>query len=95
MTDKDPYIAKAKARIDQWDAEIDKVKAKAEEAEADAKIEYRRQADEMRAQRNKAESRLQDLRAASNDAWENLKSGFETAWKDISSAFDSAKSRYQ
>lgn len=95
MTNTSPYIEKARARIAQWDAEIDKVKARADEAEADAKIDYRRQLEEMRAQRDKAETRLEELRQASDAAFEDMKSGFEKAWDDISSAFDSARNRYQ
>ena len=52
MSEKNQYIEKAKARIAQWDAEIDKMKAKADEAEADAKIEYQKQLSEMRTQRD-------------------------------------------
>ncbi|WP_420403883.1 coiled coil domain-containing protein [Nisaea sp.] len=95
MSDRDHYIEKAKARIEQWNAEIAKMKARADEAEADAKIDFRRQLDEMRAERDKAEARLTELRDASDKAWDDVKSGFEKAWDDISAAFDSARTRYQ
>lgn len=95
MTDKDLYIEKARARIAQWDAEIEQMKARAEEAEADSKIEYRRQVDAMRLERDKAVTRLKELGDASDRAWDDMKSGFEKAWDDIASAFDSARTRYQ
>ncbi|WP_323797284.1 hypothetical protein [Nisaea sp.] len=40
MSEKNQYIEKARARIAQSDAEIDRIKARADEAGADAKIEY-------------------------------------------------------
>lgn len=95
MSEKNQYIEKAKARIAQWDAEIDKMKAKTDEAEADAKIEYQKQLDEMRTQRDKANARLTELRNASDDAWEDMMSGFVKAWDDISNAFTNAASRYK
>lgn len=95
MSEKNQYIEKAKARIAQWDAEIDKMKAKTDEAEADAKIEYQKQLDEMRTQRDKANARLAELQNASDDAWEDMMSGFVKAWDDISNAFTNAASRYK
>lgn len=95
MPEKNQYIEKAKARIAQWDAEIDKKKAEADEAEADAKIEYQKQLSEMRTQRDKAEARLTELKNATDDAWEDVKSGFDRALDDISSAFTNAATRYK
>jgi len=54
MSKRDQYIDKIKAKLDQWNAEIDKMKAKVDEAEADTKIEYQQQLDEMRAERDAA-----------------------------------------
>ncbi|SUZ34033.1 hypothetical protein ROE7235_03814 [Roseibaca ekhonensis] len=41
MTEREQYIEKAKAKLDQWNADIDKFKAKVAESDADAKIEFR------------------------------------------------------
>jgi len=95
MTDRKQFIEKAKAKLDQWNADIDKFKAKVAESDADAKIEYRKQLDEMRSQRDKAEANLKQLHAASDYAWDDMKSGLDKAWDSISSAFDSAKSRFK
>ena len=51
MSRREQYIEKINARFDQWDAEIARLKAKADAAEADAKIEYQKQLQELRAQR--------------------------------------------
>ena len=88
MSEREQYIEKAKARIDQWNAEID-------EAEADAKINYQKQIDGMRAQRDDAEAKLKELREASDDAWHDMKSGFDKAWDSLTSSFNSAMSRFK
>lgn len=95
MTDKDAYVQKAKARLDQWNADIDKLKAQAAEASADARIEYEKQIAELRAQRDTFEEKLKEIRNANEDAWRDMSAGFEQAWKNMSAAFEQAMTRYK
>ena len=95
MSAREQYIEKAKARIDQWNAEIDKMKAQVHEAGADAKIRYQKQLDEMRAQRDDGHAKLKEVRHASDDAWDDMKAGFDKAWENIADAFDDARSRFK
>jgi len=95
MAEKDDYIAKAKARLDQWNAEIEKLQAKAAEAETDAKIEYDKQIAELRKQRDEGEAKLKEMREASDDAWQDMKSGFDSAWDSVSNAFEKAMARFR
>jgi multidrug resistance efflux pump len=95
MSAREQYIEKAKARIDQWNAEIDKMKAQVHEAEADVKIKYQKQLDKMRAQRDDGDAKLKEVRHASDAAWDDMKSGFDKAWGDIAGAFDDARSRFK
>lgn len=91
MTEREQYIDKAKAKLDQWNAEIGKFAAQVAGSDADAEVEYRKQLDEMRNQRDKAEAKLKELHDASDD----MKSGFDKAWDSISSAFDNIMSRFK
>jgi predicted nucleic acid-binding Zn-ribbon protein len=95
MTEKEHYIEKAKTKIDEWNAEIDKFKAQVAGSDADVKIEFTKQLDEMRDQRDKAETWLKELRGSSDSALEDMKSGFDKAWDSISDAFDSAMSKFR
>ncbi|MFN3954384.1 MAG: hypothetical protein ACK4LQ_08010 [Pararhodobacter sp.] len=95
MDDKDQYVEKAKARLDQWNADIDKLQAQAAEARADARIAYERQIAELRKQRDEAEAKLKEVNAASGEAWRDMKAGFDKAWDNASSAFDKAMSRFR
>lgn len=95
MSERDLYVEKAKARIDQWDAEIKKLRAKAGEAEADARIEYQNRLTEMRAERDKAEQKLKQMRQAGDEALADLKSGFDRAMDSLSKAFDDARARFK
>lgn len=90
MSMKEQYEQKLEAKLDEWGAEIDKLKAKADNAEADLKIEYYEQIDEMRSMQATANEKFIELKDASDDAWENLKAGIDNAWDSLGNAYDSA-----
>lgn len=70
MTEKrDAAIQKLKAKINEWTAEIDRLAAKAEKAEAEAGIRYRHQVEDVKAKRQAAEEKLENLRDAGESAW--------------------------
>ncbi|MEL6946512.1 MAG: coiled coil domain-containing protein [Pseudomonadota bacterium] len=82
MTTKSAYIEKLQSRLNQWDAELENLKAQAAEAGADAKIEYERQIDELQSMQKQAQAKLDELRAASEDVWTDMKIGVESAIDD-------------
>ena len=94
MSDKHAYEKKLQARLDEWSAEIDRLKAKSDAMKADAQLEYHRRIDDLAAMREAAGERLEELRNASDDAWEDLKGGAEEAWTRLEKALLSAKSRF-
>lgn len=95
MSERQHYIDKIQARLDQWNAEIEKLQAKSREAEADSKIDHQKQIETLRERRDAAEQKIGDVRNASDDAWQDAKAGLDKAVDDLSSAFDKAKSRFQ
>ncbi|MDP8244748.1 MAG: hypothetical protein P9L94_11745 [Candidatus Hinthialibacter antarcticus] len=95
MNMKDAYIQKLEAQLNQWGAEIDKLKAKAENAQADAKIEYSFQIDELNSMKDAANDKLTELKNASDDAWEELKAGCEHAWATFSESVKTAVAKFQ
>ena len=94
MSEKEAYEKKLQAKLDAWSAEIDKLKAKGDEVEADLQVEYNRQLQDMRAMRDAAEQKLRELRASSDDAWEDFKVGIDRAWDEIANALRTARSRF-
>lgn len=89
MSEKDAYIKKMEARIDQANADIEKYKAKAAEAGADAEIEYGKILNEMRAKRKSAVEKLDELKVAGDDIMGDIKRNLE----DILGEFDTASNR--
>jgi len=95
MSTKEAYEKKLQAQLDEWGAEIDKLKAKADSAEADAQLEYQRKVDELRSMRESASAKLAELKAAGEDAWEEMKDGIDRAWNSLDTALKSAVSKFK
>lgn len=95
METKQAYEAKVKAQLDQFNAQIEQMKAKAAEANADAAIEYNKAIEDLTSKRNTAQAKLDEIGKASEDAWEDLKVGFESAWNDLNVAFKNAMDKFQ
>lgn len=94
MSTRQAYERKLRGRLDEWRADITKLKAKAEQAEADAQLTYYKEIEELRTQQEAARDKLDELRDASDDAWEDLKIGVEKAWDDMSDAVKKAIGRF-
>ena len=93
--DRDAYIEKAKATLDKWNAEIDKMEARTREAQADAKLTFEAQLKEMRDQRDKAEEQLKDAREASEKAWDEMSKSFAEGLETINEGFKRAMQSFR
>lgn len=92
---KEAYQQKLEAKLDEWTAEINKMKAKADKADADAQLEYYKQIEELRSKQETAQEKLEELKEAGEDAWEDLKAGMDSAWNSLGNALKSATSRFK
>ena len=95
MADKDVYIQKMQAKLDEWNAEIDKLKAKAAQVQADSRVEYQKQIQNLQEKRQGAEKKLAEVRQAGESAWQDLKAGAQSAWDALEDALKSARSRFK
>lgn len=95
MSSRDEYIRKMQAKLEEWNAEIDTLTAKADEVTADVKNEYNEQIESLKARQAAARQKIEELQQAGESAWEDLKSGVELAWTAIGEAIDSARSRFR
>lgn len=95
MTEKrDAYVQKLKARLDEWNAEIDRLAAKADQAEAESRIEYENRMEDLRAKRKDVEDKMTELQQAGESAWKDLKQGLENSWEILKRSFARAKSEF-
>ena len=94
MDKRDAYEKKQQARLDEWTAEIDKLKAKAERADAEARIKLIEDIGAAEAMQQQVEEQLKDLRSSTDDAWTDVKRGLDEAAESLGSSLRSAASRF-
>jgi hypothetical protein len=96
MNDKrKAYEEKAEAQMEEWNAELALLKAKADNAKADIKIEYYRKIEILQQKHKDIRKKLEELKNSGDDAWEDLKEGAEKAWSEVKTAFNKAASNFK
>jgi len=95
MSTRDAYVQKLKAQIDDWNADISKLEAKAGQAAADVRIKYEQSLDSLRAERDKADEKIEQIQESSDDAWEEFQAGAEDLWGRTKAAFAAAKAEFE
>jgi len=95
MSSRDEYVRKMQAKLEQWNAEIDTLTAKAGEVKADVRNEYNEQIESLKSKQAAARQKIEEVQQAGEGAWGDLKSGIELAWTAMGEAVDSARSRFK
>ncbi|PWN06491.1 hypothetical protein [Rhodohalobacter mucosus] len=92
---REQYIDNMAAKLKEWNAEVEKLEAKAQRAGTDAKKEISKEIQELRTKKNVAQDKLDDVKEAGEDAWKELQTEAEDAFEDIKSALDNAVNRFE
>lgn len=95
MTSRDEYVRKMQAKLEEWNAEIDTMTAKAGKVTSDIRKEYNEQIEALKVKQAAARLKLEELQHSGENVWEDLKSGIEAAWAAIGEAIKSARSRFK
>ena len=95
MKTKEEYIDSLSAELKEWSAEIDVLNAKAEIAAEDVKLQYYAEIAALKAKEGVAKEKLQELQAASGDAWDAVKETAEHVWHDLRTGLASVVSKFK
>ncbi|MFA5112098.1 MAG: hypothetical protein WC443_11870 [Desulfobaccales bacterium] len=91
---KEAYQEKMEAQLKEWSAKLQELKAKADKAGADVKIEMYKQIDELRAKKEATQHQLNQIKAAGAESWEALKAGSEKTLEEMKKTWESMKARF-
>lgn len=94
MSKKEAYEHKFQAQFDEWSAEIDRLKARADGADADAEIAYYEEIEKLRARQGEMKEKLHEFKESGDDAWDDIVTGVESAQNALGNALRSAQSRF-
>jgi ribosomal protein L29 len=83
MKTKEEYIAEAKHQLDEWEAELVELRAKAADAADDVKDKVDHQIAELKAKWEEGAARRQEILDAADDNWEDIKDEAEEKWAEI------------
>jgi len=92
MGKKTEYEKKLQIQLDEFSAEIDRLKARADKAEEPW---HRQQVEMVQEKHRQAKEKLAELGDAGDDAWEDMKEGITTAWNAVGNAVKSAAKRFE
>jgi tellurite resistance protein len=89
------YEEKLEAQLEEWNAQIALLKARADKGKAEAKIEYYKTIEALQHKQDEARKKLHTLKTAGDEAWEDLKTAAENAWDEVRTAFHLAASKFK
>jgi len=89
------YEKKLDAQLEEWNAQIAVLKARADKGKAEAKIEYYKTIEVLKHKQNKARTMLDELKNAGDETWDDLKTKAEKSWTQIKAAFHEATSKHK
>ena len=93
MSKRDVYIEKMKQQLDELNAKMSKLEAKAQEAKDDAREKYKKEMSKLRQQSKLAVAKLDELKAAGEDTWETLVAEMEKIRDALIHSFNYFKSQ--
>lgn len=93
MKNKEAFMQKLEGRLESWKADIDKMKAKMKEADADTKIKLESKISDLKFKLKEGQHKLDQIKNASESKWESMKNDMENMWKEMETSMDKAKDK--
>lgn len=94
-SEKNAYQKKMEAELDRIKAELRRMEAELRTKSADEELKSSQRLDELRARRERVKEKLQDLRNASESAWDQARDGVANAWTELETAFEAARNEFR
>lgn len=92
-TKKSVYIEKMKTQLDELNANMNKLQAKAEEAKDDARDMYKAEMAKLQEQSKQAVAKLGEMKSASEETWEAMVAEMEKVRDAFTHSFHYFKSQ--
>lgn len=93
MSKRDDYIAATKLQLDELNASMAKLEARAQEVKEDARDKYHEEMRKLRHQSKLAVARFDEMKAAGEDKWESMVTEMEKVRDAFTHSFHYFKSQ--
>jgi predicted phage tail protein len=91
---KNEAVAYGRKLLKETDARIEQLEAKAARLSGEAKVQYAKEVQDLKAKRADTAAKLDKMAKESGKAWDKTKQGFADAYKDLQSAYYKAVKRF-
>jgi hypothetical protein len=95
MISREEYIRSLKAQLDQWERQSVAWETAARSASAEARIELEKQVGIMKSRADDLIFRMELMKGASADAWQEIARGADEARKTMQVAFEKARFHFR
>ncbi len=95
MEKRSEYIEKLEKSLTEYDAKLDKMKAKAALIQGDLKAEYLSQVANLEEKRDEFVVKYGQLKESSGHAWDDIKVGTHKTWSTLEDSFEKVVSRFK
>jgi hypothetical protein len=95
MSEREAYAKKLKAQLEEWNAELDRLKAETQKADADTRNKYEPKVEELYRKSGEALKNVTKIQEASEDTWTELIEGAEKTWNSLKEVFTKTKSEFK
>ena len=95
MISREEYVKGLRAQLDLWERQTVAWESAALSATADAKIELEKQVGIMKSRADDMVYRMELLKGASADAWQEIARGADESRKAMQEAFEKARVRFK
>jgi ribosome recycling factor len=93
MSKRDEYIAATKLQLDELNASMSKLEARAQEAKEDARDKYHEEMRKLRHQSKLAVAKFDEMKSAGEDKWEAMVTEMEKVRDAFTHSFHYFKSQ--
>ena len=94
MSMREAYKKRMEARILEWEAEIEELKAKAEDASGGIKEQYKGIIEDLTVKKDQAALKITEFKNYTGDAVDEVKKGFDSALGVLKESFEKAKAKF-
>jgi hypothetical protein len=95
VNSRDEYVEKLKAQLDHWNTQLVMWENAALDATAEARIDLEKQVGIMKSRADDLVYRMEMLKGASADAWQEIARGADDARRTLQDAFEKARQRFK
>lgn len=93
MNQKTQFEETLRAKLIEWQTQVDEIKSNAHRVPPQYQLEFERQLDLLFAKSNLAQEKLAKMQNAGDLEWDELKVRLDSIWNEIENAIDSASAK--